>query len=108
RSQRFRLHSHLKTPDTFDGRLSVVMSKLRIVYIHGIHNHPSEEEYRHAWDAALERLSYVRDIETKMVYWADIRLGATPEMVREAHARARRHRAHRFGRIRPQTNTPLG
>jgi hypothetical protein len=81
---------------------------LRVVYIHGIHGHPAEEEYRRAWDAALERLSYVRGIETRMVYWADIRQGATPEMVREAHRRARRRKGRRFARMRPQTNSALG
>ncbi|MDP9239013.1 MAG: hypothetical protein M3P30_16730 [Chloroflexota bacterium] len=84
------------------------MPPLRVVYIHGIHGHPAAEDYRRAWDAALERLAYVQGIETKMVYWADIRLGAPPEMIAEAHARAKRRKMHRFGRVRPQTNSALG
>src|SRR3954453_3135476 len=84
------------------------MAALRVVYVHGIHGHPAEEDYRRQWDAALERLAYVQGIETKMVYWADIRLGATAEMIAEAHARARERKMHRFARVRPQTNSPLG
>jgi hypothetical protein len=84
------------------------MPPLRVVYIHGIHGHPAEEEYRRQWNAALERLAYVQGIETKMVYWADIRLGATPEMIAQAHARAKARTTRRFARIRPQTNSALG
>jgi hypothetical protein len=84
------------------------MSKLRIVYVHGIHGKPAEETYRAEWDAAVRRLSYVREIASTMMYWADIRLGLTPAEVAEAHAHARRRGAHRFGRLRPQTNSPLG
>ena len=84
------------------------MPPLRVVYIHGIHAHPAEADYRHQWDAAVERLAYVQGIDTKMVYWADIRLGATPAMVAEAHARAKQRKMHRFARLRPQTNSVLG
>jgi hypothetical protein len=45
------------------------MSKLRIVYVHGIHGKPAEEVYRAEWDAAVRRLSYVREIESAMMYW---------------------------------------
>ena len=84
------------------------MGKLRIVYVHGIHGKPPEEIYRAEWDAALQRLGYVRDIESTMMYWSDIRLGLTPAEVAAAHAEARKRREHRFGRLRPQTNSPLG
>lgn len=84
------------------------MSSLRVLYVHGIHAHPAEPTYRAAWDAALRRLAYVSDIETKMVYWADIRLGLPPDALPTAHARARERRDHHFQRIRPQTNSPLG
>jgi hypothetical protein len=84
------------------------MSKLRIVYVHGIHAKPAEDVYRAEWDAAVRRLSYVREIESAMMYWADIRLGLTAADVAEAHARARRRGEHRFARLRPQTNSPLG
>jgi hypothetical protein len=53
------------------------MGKLRIVYIHGIHSKPPPDTYRAEWDAALRRLAYVDDIDTTMLYWADIRLGVT-------------------------------
>ncbi len=84
------------------------MEALRVVYVHGIRGNPSEEQYRREWDAALERLSYVHGIETAMVYWADVRLGATPAMVRQARDRARQRKARRFARLRPQTNSVLG
>lgn len=79
-----------------------------MLYIHGMHRHPPEAEYRAAWDAALARMAYVPQVETRMLYWADIRLGATPAQIAEAHARARSRGEHRFGRLRPQTNSPLG
>jgi hypothetical protein len=82
--------------------------KLRVLYVHGMHRHPPEAEYRAAWDAALARMAYVPEVETRMLYWADIRLGVTPQQVAEAHARARSRGEHRFGRLRPQTNSPLG
>jgi len=82
--------------------------KLRVLYVHGMHRHPPEAEYRAAWDAALARMAYVPEVETRMLYWADIRLGVTPQQVAEAHARARSRGEHGFGRLRPQTNSPLG
>lgn len=84
------------------------MTKLRIAYVHGIHGKPPEEVYRAEWDAAVRRLAYVREIQSTMMYWSDIRLGVTAEMVREAHARAKREHQHDFTRLRPQTNSPLG
>ncbi len=84
------------------------MSKLRIVYVHGIGGKPPEEVYRAEWDAALRRLAYVREIDSTMMYWSDVRLGVTPAMLRAAHARARHEKQHRFARLRPQTNSPLG
>jgi len=84
------------------------MDKLRIAYVHGVHAKPPEPVYRAEWDAAVRRLAYVREIESTMMYWSDIRLGVTPEMVREAHRRARHEKQHGFGRLRPQTNSPLG
>ena len=84
------------------------MSTLRIAYVHGIHGKPPAEVYRAEWDAALRRLAYVREIDSTMMYWSDIRLGLTPEAIAAAHAHARRHGEHRFGRLRPQTNSALG
>ena len=84
------------------------MAPLRIVYIHGIHGKPPPDAYHAEWDAALRRLAYVDDIDTTMLYWADIRLGATPAMLRDARARATHRGASRFSRMRPQTNSPLG
>lgn len=80
---------------------------MRVVYIHGLHAHPAEAAYRGAWDAALRRQAYVRDIETRMVYWADIRLGLDAGEAGAARRRAHERRA-RFTRLRPQTNSLLG
>ncbi|MBF6600941.1 MAG: hypothetical protein IVW36_10575 [Dehalococcoidia bacterium] len=84
------------------------MSALRIVYVHGIRGKPAEQVYLAEWDAAVRRLSYVREIASTMLYWSDIRLGVTPAMVAAAAARARERGQHRFHRLRPQTNSPLG
>jgi hypothetical protein len=84
------------------------MSELSAVYVHGIHAKPAEAVYLAEWDAAVRRLAYVGEIRSTMMYWSDIRLGVTPAMVREAHDRARKRREHRFHRLRPQTNSPLG
>ena len=84
------------------------MSALRIVYVHGIRGKPPEPQYHAEWDAALRRAGYVDDVETRMVYWADIRLGLTPEVLREAKAHAKERKARPFMRLRPQTNSPLG
>ncbi len=81
---------------------------LRIVYIHGIRIKPPEPEYHAEWDAVLRRSGYVTDIETHIVYWADIRLGLTPEVLREAKACAKERKAPRWSGLRPQTNSPLG
>ncbi len=83
------------------------MSGLRVVYIHGIHSHPDEASYRAEWDAALRRLAYVPEIETKMVYWADVRNGVTAAMVDAAKARAKA-RGGLHQRMPPKGNTPLG
>jgi hypothetical protein len=84
------------------------MSELRIVYVHGIHGKPAEAIYVAEWDAAVRRLAYVREVTSTMMYWSDIRLGVTPAMVREANARARAQKAHRFHRLRPQSASPVG
>jgi hypothetical protein len=84
------------------------MSAIRVAYVHGIHGKPAPEVYRREWDAALRRLAYVREVESAMLYWSDIRNGVTENMVRQAHARARKLGQHRFHRLRPQTNSPLG
>ncbi len=84
------------------------MTPLRIVYVHGIRSKPPEPEYHAEWDAALRRSGYVADVETRMMYWADIRLGLTPEVLREAKAHANEHKAPRWSHLRPQTNSPLG
>lgn len=84
------------------------MDNLRVVYIHGIHSHPGEATYRAEWDAALRRLAYVPEIETKMVYWADIRLGVTAQMVQDAKARAAKRGVPPMPRFQPQSRTPLG
>ena len=70
------------------------MSELRVVYVHGIHGKPAEAVYLAEWDAAVRRLAYIREIKSTMMYWSDIRLGITPDMVREAH-----DRAHKLGSI---------
>ncbi len=84
------------------------MSSLRILYVHGIRGKPPEPQYHAEWDAALRRSGYVSDIETLMMYWADIRTGLTPEVLREAKEHAKEHKAPSFTRLRPQTNSPLG
>ena len=84
------------------------MEHLRILYVHGIRSKPPELEYRAEWDAALRRGGYVPDIETKMLYWADIRLGLTPEVLAEAKKHAAEHKTRPFARIRPQTGGLLG
>ena len=84
------------------------MTTLRIVYVHGIRGKPPEPEYHAEWDAVLRRNGYVTDIETRMMYWADIRLGLTPDVLREAKARAKARKAPRWSHLRPQTNSPLG
>lgn len=84
------------------------MTPLRIVYIHGIRTKPPEPEYHAEWDAVLRQSGYVTDIETRMMYWADIRLGLTPDVLREAKARAKERKAPRWSHLRPQTNSPLG
>ena len=84
------------------------MSTLRIVYIHGIRSKPPEPQYHAEWDTALRRSGYVTDVETRMMYWADIRLGLTPDVLREAKAHAKERKAPRWSHLRPQTNSPLG
>lgn len=84
------------------------MAPLRIVYIHGIRGKPPEPEYHAEWDAALRHSGYVAGGETRMMYWADIRLGLTPEVLRAAKAHAKERRARRWVHLRPQTNSPLG
>lgn len=81
---------------------------LRLLYVHGVHDHPPEAQYRAQWDAALRRQAYVSDIETRMMYWADIRLGLTEDTVRRARTRANKQNAAHFHRLRPQTDSPLG
>ncbi len=84
------------------------MAPLRIVYVHGIHQHPPEPAYHAEWDAALKRQALLPDIETKMVYWADIRAGITDEMVREAKKRAQKRGQHTIARIQAKANSRIG
>jgi hypothetical protein len=84
------------------------MTTLRILYVHSIRGKPPEPEYHAEWDAALRRSGYISDIETRMMYWADIRDHLTPEVLREAKQDARTNHTRPFARMRPQTNSPLG
>jgi hypothetical protein len=84
------------------------MERLRILYVHGIRSKPPADEYQAEWDAALRRGGYVPDIETRLLYWADIRDGLTPEALAAAKKHAAEHKARPFARVRPQTNSLLG
>ncbi len=84
------------------------MTPLRIVYVHGIRGKPPEPQYHAEWDAALRQGGHAADFETRMVYWADIRLGLTPAVLREAKEHAKERKARHFSRVRPQTSGPLG
>jgi hypothetical protein len=84
------------------------MERLRILYVHGIRSKPPADEYQAEWDAALRRGGYVPDIDTRLLYWADIRLGLTPEVLRRARRRAATLKVRPFARVRPQTNSLLG
>lgn len=84
------------------------MNRLRILYVHGIRSKPPADEYRAEWDAALRRGGYVPDIETRLLYWADIRDGLTPQALAAARKHAASRKTRPFARVRPQTNSLLG
>lgn len=84
------------------------MERLRILYVHGIRSKPPADEYRAEWDAALRRGGYVPGIETRLLYWADIRTSLTPEALADAKKHAAERKTRPFPRVRPQTNSPLG
>src|SRR4051794_21443727 len=84
------------------------MPPLRIVYVHGIHGHPPEPQYQTEWDTALKRQALLTDVETRMVYWADIHTGLTDDMVRVAKKRARQRGTHTIARIQAKATSRIG